>query len=87
MTNKETFGVTDCKHLKRITVGSTDPANTKTEEQIQEQMDLLNRYLNRGGRIVSQEKNFIIVNVGEHQVILQWVTYHVGFKRKPADIN
>ena len=48
-------------------------------------MAFLNRCLNEApkGRIVGSEKNFTLLQLGEHQVVLQWTVYHVGFKRKP----
>ena len=85
--SKETLGLGDMTFIKRVNVGNNDPANLKNEEYLQGQLDLLNKCLKLKGRIIGQEKNFIVVNMGEHQVVLQWVTYHVGFKRKPADIN
>ena len=45
--------------------------------------DELNAALSRGGRLVGQEKNFFILNIGEHQVVSQYIVYHVGFERKP----
>ena len=32
---------------------------------------------------VGIEKSFKILNIGEHQAVLQWLVYHVGFTRKP----
>jgi hypothetical protein len=29
------------------------------------------------------EKNFNLLNIGEHQVVLQSLVYHIGFSRKP----
>lgn len=29
------------------------------------------------------EKNFYILNIGEHQVVMQYIVYHIGFERKP----
>lgn len=82
--SKETFGLPDITFMKRVTVGNNDPTNIKNEEYLQGQLDLLNQCLKQKGRIIGQEKNFSIVNMGEHQIVLQWITYHVGFKRKPA---
>ncbi len=83
----ETFGLADITFVKRVTVGNNDPANLKNEEYLQGQLNLLNLLLKQKGRVVGQEKNFVVVNMGEHQVVLQWVTYHVGFKRKPAGVE
>lgn len=29
------------------------------------------------------KKNFFLLNIGEHQVVMQYIVYHVGFERKP----
>ncbi|QJE72439.1 hypothetical protein HHL28_04405 [Aerophototrophica crusticola] len=79
------FDLTDVGFVKRITVGSTNPERMATEEEVQAAADLLNRCLSDSpkGRIIGVEKNFSILNIGEHQVVLQCVVYHVGFPRKP----
>jgi hypothetical protein len=86
MANKP-LGLSDVGYVHRVTVGNNNPSNLKTDEQIQEQVDLLNSLIkNNKGIILSKESNFIVVSMGEHQALLQWVTYHVGFKRKPIDL-
>lgn len=77
--------LSDVHYVKRISVGTSDPAHILAEEDIQQAMDLLNRCLTGppSGKIVSIEKSFKILNIGEHQAVLQWIVYHVGFKRKP----
>ena len=77
--------LSDIRYVKRISVGASDPARAITEEDIQKAMDLLNRCLSEPpkGKIVGIEKSFKILNIGEHQAVLQWIVYHVGFERKP----
>ncbi len=72
-------------YVKRIVVGSNNPADLQSEEQIAKAMALLNRCLTETpkGKIIGIEKSFSILQVGEHNVVLQWVTYHVGFARRP----
>lgn len=79
------FDLTQCAHVERIPVGSTDPARMKSEEEIQAQMAKVNECLQRSpkGIIVGIEKSFGVFMMGEHQVVLQWLTYHIGFKRRP----
>lgn len=79
------FDVTDIGFVKRIVVGSTDPEKLASEEAVQAEADLLNRCLTETprGRIIGIEKNFSLLNIGEHQVVLQALVYHVGFARKP----
>lgn len=79
------FDLTDVKYVKRITLGSTDPERLSSEEAVQAEADLLNRCLEPAsrGRIIGIEKNFSLLNIGEHQVVLQALVYHIGFPRKP----
>ena len=48
-------------------------------------MALINRCLSDypKGKIIGVEKSFSILQIGEHNVVLQWTTYHVGFIRRP----
>ena len=79
------FDLTDVGYVKRIVVGSTDPEKLTSEAVVQAQAALLNRWLTDTpkGRIVGIEKNFTLLNIGEHQVVLQALIYHLGFARKP----
>lgn len=79
------FDLTDVKFVKRIVVGSNNPSQMASEAQVEESRDLLNRCLNESpkGTIVGLEKSFTILQIGEHQVVLQWICYHVGFARRP----
>ena len=71
--------------VKRIVVGSSNPADLTSEEAIAAAMELLNRCLAGPprGRIIGVERSFTILQLGEHNVVLQWTTYQVGFVRKP----
>lgn len=77
--------ISDVGFVKRIVVGSNNPADLQSEERVAEAMALLNRCLNESpkGKIIGIEKSFSILQVGEHNVVLQWLTYHVGFTRRP----
>ncbi|WP_036138000.1 hypothetical protein [Luteibacter sp. 9135] len=80
------FDLSDIRFVKRIVVGSNNPSQMSTEEQVEEARALLNRCLSESpkGSIVGLEKSFTILQIGEHQVVLQWICYHVGFTRKPV---
>jgi len=80
------FDLTDVTFVKRVSVGTSNPGNILSEEDIQKATDLLNRCLTEPprGRIIGMEKSFKLLNIGEHQTVLQWIVYHVGFSRKPA---
>ena len=77
--------ISDVVHVKRIVVGSNNPTDLQADEKIAQAMALVNKCLTEPpkGRIVGIEKSFSILQVGEHNVVLQWLTYHVGFTRRP----
>ena len=79
------FDLTNVGYVKRIMVGSTDPEKLTPDAAVQAQAALLNRCLTETPRrrIVGIEKNFTLLNIGEHQVVLQALIYHLGFARKP----
>lgn len=83
------FDLTDVKYVKRVVVGSDNPNQMASAEKITEAQELLNRCLTDTpkGSIVGIEKSFNILQIGEHQVVLQWLCYHVGFPRKPGWIK
>jgi hypothetical protein len=78
------FDVSAVGYVKRVVIGNTDPEKTVNEEDIEKQRQLLNRCLSDSprGRIIGQEKNFYLLNIGEHQVVMQYIVYHVGFARR-----
>lgn len=79
----------EVKYVKRITVGSDSPTRMRTAEEIETATALLNRCLadTPKGVILATEKSFAVLQMGEHQVVLQWIVYHVGFTRKPFWLN
>lgn len=80
------FQLSDVHFVKRILVGSHDPTSLKSHEEIEHATKLLNRCLTEypKGSIIGVEKSFNILQVGEHQVVMQYHVYHVGFARRPA---
>jgi hypothetical protein len=80
------YDLSDVTFIRRIAIGSTNPEAMPTEADCQQALDLLNRCLNDTpkGKIVGVEKSFALLNIGEHQVVLQALIYHVGFVRRPA---
>lgn len=83
------FQLSNVRFVKRIVVGNDSPQNIRTEKEIQEAMNLVNRCLSSTprGHIIGIEKNFGIYNIGEHQVVLQYLVYNIGFERKPMEIE
>jgi len=83
------FQLTNIHFIKRIVVGNDNPQNVRSEAEVQAQMDLVNRCLTSTprGYLLNIEKSFGMYNVGEHQVVLQYAVYHVGFERKPMFLD
>jgi len=65
------FDVSAVGYVKRVVIGNTDPEKTVNEEDIEKQRQLLNRCLSDSprGRIIGQEKNFYLLNIGEHPAV------------------
>lgn len=83
----EGFDLTGVGFIKRISVGNLDVQAAAAEPGNEKAMDLLNRCLEDypKGRIIGREMSFdVLTTKAGHQVVLEKVTYHVGFPRRPA---
>ncbi|QTH70419.1 hypothetical protein [Pseudoalteromonas xiamenensis] len=82
---QHTFDITDVGHIERIVVGTVEPDKIPTEQENANKMALINRCLTEfpKGRIIGTERSFSLVRIGEHQVVLECVAYHIGFKKRP----
>ncbi|WP_274050823.1 hypothetical protein [Thalassomonas haliotis] len=80
-----TFDMSEVGYVKRIVVGTVDPQSIPPESETQAKMDLINRCLNEfpKGKLLGMERSFSILRIGEHQVVLEAVAYHIGFSRQP----
>lgn len=80
-----TFDLSEVGYVKRIVVGSVDPQRIPSQEELEKQMALVNRCLSEPpkGKLLGMERSFSILRVAEHQVVLEAVAYHIGFKRTP----
>jgi len=89
MIKDEPFDITDVSFVKRVTIGTSDPRNLREESYMENQTQLLNRCLSEHprGYIIGQEKNVCVIRMGEQQVVIQSIVYHIGFKRKPLWLN
>lgn len=75
----------DIRYVHKVTVGSINPNATLTEEKHNAQVDLLNKCLNEfpKGKIIGKDVAFGSYKLGEHQITMQQVTYHIGFQKTP----
>lgn len=82
---QKAFDLSCVGFVKRIIIGNNNPEKVVTDAEIEKQLSLLNKCLQEypKGKIIGIERNFFILNIGEHQVIMQYTVYHIGFKRKP----
>jgi hypothetical protein len=66
-------------------VGSVNPNNPISDQSRTEQMALLNRCLTDypKGVIIGKDTTIGRYMVGEHELTMEKITYHIGFKRKP----
>ena len=82
------FDQSNVKYIKRLVVGSDNPARLCTREETEAQMEELNDCLSGAshprGTLLAVERSFTLVRIGDHPDVLEWRAYHVGFARKPA---
>ncbi len=85
----QVFQLANIRFIKRIIVGNDSPQHPRSEAEIRQAMDLVNRCLTETprGYIIGMEKNFSIYSIGEHQIVLQYMVYNIGFERKPMWID
>ncbi|MCD7708420.1 MAG: hypothetical protein LUI02_00940 [Clostridiales bacterium] len=85
MDEKQRTGLEDVGYVKLVTVGSVNPNNPLSEQSREEQVALLNRCLNDypKGRIIGRDMAVARYVIGEHELTMEKVTYHVGFPRRP----
>lgn len=83
------FSLCDVGYVYRLVVGNSNPECEPDEERHHKQVELLNKCLSSvpKGKIIAQEKNFYILNIGEHQTVMQYIVYHIGFSHKPYWLN
>ncbi len=84
-TENKTFSISDVKFVKRIEIGNLNPNHPMSDEKKAEQINLLNRCLNEypKGKIIGKDISFAVYQIGEHQITIEVITYHVGFSRRP----
>ena len=81
----EKLNLYDVGYVKLVPVGSINPNNPVSEESRAQQLELLNRCLNDfpKGKIIGIDRSIGRYQVGEHELTMEKMTYHIGFKRRP----
>lgn len=85
MNKEEKKTLTDIHYIKLVPIGSVNPNNPLSDQSKEEQAALLNRCLNDypKGVILGKDVTIGRYMLGEHELTMEKVTYHVGFERKP----
>ncbi len=85
MDKREKTALTEIHYVKLVPVGSVNPNNPLSEKSREEQAELLNRCLNDypKGIIIGKDVTIGRYMIGEHELVMEKVTYHIGFERKP----
>lgn len=78
--------LSDFHYVKLVTIGSVNPNAPLSDKERESQMDLLNRCLSDHprGTIIAKDISIGRYQIGEHELTMEKVSYHVGFTRKPA---
>lgn len=86
MDKREKKDLSDIHYIKLVTLGSVNPNNPLSEESRERQVILLNRCLNDypKGMIIGKDITFGRYMIGEHELTMEKITYHVGFERRPS---
>lgn len=85
MKEEQKLDLSKVRYVKLVPVGSVNPNNPVSDQSKEEQLKLLNRCLNDfpKGIIVGKDIAIGRYMIGEHELTMEKVTYHVGFPRKP----
>lgn len=86
MGREEKTALEDIHYVKLVTVGSVNPNNPLSDQSREAQAALLNRCLNEYPRGVILGRDVTVGKylIGDHQLTMEKITYHVGFARKPS---
>ena len=86
MDKREKVSMADIRYIKLVSVGSVNPNSPVSDQSREEQAALLNRCLNDypKGMIIGKDIAIGRYQVGEHELTMEKITYHVGFARKPV---
>lgn len=82
----EKLTLQDVGYVKLVTIGSVNPNVPFSEQSKAQQAALLNRCLNEypKGVIIGKDTAVGRYVIGEHELTMEKITYHIGFPRRPA---
>lgn len=85
MEQKRKETMSDIHYVKLVPIGSVNPNNPISDQSREQQLEVLNRCLNDYPRGIIIGKDITVGRymIGEHELTMEKVTYHVGFERKP----
>ncbi len=86
MNKQEKASLADIHYIKLVPIGSVNPNSPLSDQAKEEQAAVLNRCLNDypRGRIIGKDITVGKYLIGEHELTMEKITYHVGFARKPS---
>lgn len=86
MSQQKKPELSDFGYIKLVTIGSINPNHPLSDQDKERQVELLNRCLNDypKGTIIAKDIGIGRYQVGEHELTMERITYHVGFARKPS---
>lgn len=86
MNKQEKASLADIHYIKLVPIGSVNPNSPLSDQAKEEQAAVLNRCLNDypRGRIIGKDITVGKYIIGEHELTMEKITYHVGFARKPS---
>lgn len=75
--------------IKVVIVGSVNPNKLLSPEELEKQVNFLNKCLNEypKGKIIGKNTSIGKYKIGDHELIMEQTAYHIGFKRKPEWLN
>ena len=86
MGREEKTALEDIHYVKLVSIGSVNPNNPLSDQSREAQTALLNRCLNEypRGIILGRDVTVGKYLIGDHQLTMEKITYHVGFVRKSS---
>lgn len=89
MSQQQKAQLSDFHYVKLVPIGGINPNSPLSDQDKEGQVELLNRCLNDypKGTLIGKDISIGRYQVGEHELTMERVTYHVGFARKPSWIE